>query len=77
MDQENHPPVCTSRRDFINQVGAGFTSLALTGMLSAEDYFKGVKPKGMPSPADAARRTSKARSVIFVCVCGGVSQMET
>lgn len=41
-----HPdnePISASRREFINQLGAGFTTLALTGMLSADAWFKSAR----------------------------------
>ena len=42
MDLESKKPIQTSRRDFLNGIGGGFTSLAMTGMLSAaEPKFPG------------------------------------
>ncbi len=81
-------PLDPTRRKFINQLGSGFTTLALTGMLSSEGFFKGrgfdTADHGgeslgghnplAPKPPHFA---PKAKSVIFLFMYGGPSQMET
>ena len=74
----------TSRREFIHQVGGGFTSLALTGMMSQDGFLANqamaadgktpwdnpFAPKNPPLPA-------KAKNVIFLFMYGGPSHMDT
>ena len=74
----------TSRREFIHQVGGGFTSLALTGMMSQDGFLANqamaadgktpwdnpLAPKNPPLPA-------KAKNVIFLIMYGGPSHMDT
>ena len=74
----------TSRREFIHQVGGGFTSLALTGMMSQDGFLANqamaadgktpwdnpLAPKNPPLPA-------KAKNVIFLFMYGGPSHMDT
>jgi len=74
----------TSRREFIHQVGGGFTSLALTGMMSQDGFLANqamaadgktpwdnpLAPKNSPLPA-------KAKNVIFLFMYGGPSHMDT
>jgi hypothetical protein len=73
---------CT-RREFLWEAGAGFTGLALTGLLSLDGFFA-----GKASAAEASRLANplapkpphfapKARSVIFLFMYGGPSQVDT
>ncbi|MFO0845010.1 MAG: DUF1501 domain-containing protein [Gemmataceae bacterium] len=60
------------RRTFLADVGMGFTGLALGSMLRAdESHERWSPPDGKPHFAP------KAKSVIWVFLSGGVSQMET
>lgn len=58
-----------ARRDFIHQIGGGFLGLALGGLWAEAGEFKEV----IPGPHHAAR----AKSVIFLFMCGGVSHIDT
>src|SRR2546423_3476844 len=70
-----------TRREFLWEAGAGFTGLALTGMLSADEFF------GATASADTApvnplaprppMMPAKAKSVIFLFMYGGPSQLDT
>ena len=74
----------TSRREFLHQVGGGFTSLALTGMMAQDGFLANqahaadgqtpwdnpLKPKNPPLPG-------KAKHVIFLFMYGGPSQVDT
>src|SRR5262245_11998207 len=72
-----------TRREFLWETGAGFTGLALTGLLSADGFFGGqahasapgarVNPLA-PRPPHFA---PKARSVIFLFMYGGPSHIDT
>lgn len=72
-----------TRREFLWETGAGFTGLALTGLLSADGFFA--------NPAVASTKTrflnpmapkpphfeAKAKAVIFLFMYGGPSHMDT
>jgi len=80
-DGSGKSPLCAgSRREFLAQFGAGFTSLALSGLLEADGFFQrpevaaglAVDPMRVRPP----HRPAKARSVIFLFMYGGPSQMD-
>src|SRR6266404_5909844 len=71
-----------TRREFLWEAGAGFTGLALTGLLSADGFFnlaqadtagKFANPLAPKQPHFPA----KAKSVIFLFMYGGPSQVDT
>jgi hypothetical protein len=69
-----------TRREFLWETGGGFTGLALTGMLAADGFFDkpaqgnaGINPMAPRKPHFPA----KAKSVIFLFMYGGPSQIET
>jgi len=70
-----------TRREFLWEAGAGFTGLALTGLLSADGFFNRVQA----SPSDSANPLAprpphfpaKAKSVIFLFMYGGPSHVDT
>ena len=71
-----------SRREFLWETGAGFTGLAMTGMLSLDGFFaeaaqadktKSANPLAPKPPMFPA----KAKSVIFLFMYGGPSQLDT
>jgi hypothetical protein len=79
------PTFChRTRREFLWEAGAGFTGLALTGLLSLDNFFatqavaadsatkfgNPLAPKKSPLPA-------KAKSVIFLFMYGGPSHVDT
>ena len=70
-----------TRREFLWQTGAGFTGLALAGILQGDGFFgraaqaaenpvNPLAPKKPPLPA-------RAKSVIFLYMYGGPSQIDT
>ena len=61
-----------TRREFLWQTGGGFGATALAWMLSADGFFA---RQAAGSPAFA--RPSKAKSVIFLFMYGGPSQIDT
>ncbi len=69
-----HHPSVLSRREFLENACCGFGALALTAM-SRDSQLKAATKAGLipQSPPDLAR----ARSVIFLFMAGGPSQMET
>src|SRR3954468_12065077 len=69
-----------TRREFLWEVGGGFGSVALTGLLSADGFFsraaageKFVNPLAPKKPMARAR----AKSVIFIFCYGGPSHVDT
>jgi len=67
------------RRNFLADVGMGFTGLALGAMLHQEGMksARGAAPAGWAPPTGLAERVAKAKSVIWLFMIGGASQMET
>lgn len=68
------------RREFIHQLGGGFTSLALTGLLSKEGFFANVAAAQVSANPLAPREPqlpAKAKSCIFLFMYGGPSQVDT
>ena len=79
MHAEDHQPV--SRRQFCTSAGAGFGSLALASLLSrdgdaAERLLAAETPVANPLAARPPMLEPKARSVIFLFLFGGPSQMD-
>lgn len=62
------------RRQFLSDLGTGFSSLALGAMLQRDGH--GAVNKGNP-PDGLAHFAPKAKSVIWLFMAGGVSQAET
>ena len=58
-----------ARRDFIHQIGGGFLGLALGGLWAEAGEIKEV--------AIGPHHVAKAKSVIFLFMCGGVSHIDT
>tara|TARA_R110002049_G_scaffold305056_3_gene501066 strand:- start:4991 stop:6418 length:1428 start_codon:yes stop_codon:yes gene_type:complete len=69
-----HRDVTRSRRDFLAKAGAGFGALGLQGLL-ASDALASVAGQG-PSAA-RLHHPAKAKSVIFLFMEGGPSQIDT
>ena len=75
-----------TRREFLWEAGAGFTGLALTGLLTVDKFFGGV---AHAAPAAGAGQFAnplapkqphfppQAKSVIFLFMYGGPSQVDT
>lgn len=75
---ENHRP----RREFLWDMGAGFAGVALSGMLQSDGFFKKqAQAAGSVVEPPLARKPQhfpvKAKSVIFLFMYGGPSQMDT
>ena len=74
----------TSRREFLHQVGGGFTSLALTGMMAQDGFLAnqvmaadGKTPWANPLAPKKAPLLAKAKNVIFLFMYGGPSHVDT
>jgi hypothetical protein len=70
-----------TRREFLWETGAGFTGLALAGLLSLDKFFIGeanATPKFTnPVAPKTPQFPAKAKSVIFLFMYGGPSQVDT
>src|SRR5215510_13667744 len=82
MNQANgHRQFCgRTRREFLWQTGAGFTGVALTGLLSADGFFGDAAAAAgghvNPLAPKPPHFPGKARSVIFLFMAGGPSQID-
>jgi hypothetical protein len=69
-----------SRRDLIFRAGAGFSGLALASLLDGDNLLAAVpqeKPRTSLLAPKASHYPAKAKSVIFLFMYGGVSQVDT
>ena len=73
-----------TRREFLWEAGAGFTGLALTGLLTLDKFFASeanarevVTKFTNPLAPKQPHFTPKAKSVIFLFMYGGPSQVDT
>src|SRR5262245_11491059 len=72
------PPCYTSRREFLQRVGNGFGLLALAGLLEQDGRLFAATP-APPNPLAPKQPhfPAKARSVIWLFMNGGPSQVDT
>jgi hypothetical protein len=81
---DRHSDFCgRTRREFLWQTGAGFTGVALAGMLG-DDFFArqavaadGATPYRSPLARKDPHFKARAKSVIFLYMYGGPSQIDT
>src|SRR3954454_2325011 len=79
-----------TRREFLWEAGAGFTGVALAGLLSGDKFFAGRASAAEAGAAAAGASTfanplapkpphfaPKAKSVIFLFMYGGPSHVDT
>jgi hypothetical protein len=64
---------CRTRRSFLADTGMGFTGLALGAMLARQGVVRG----GAIDAEAAAPPAAKAKAVIWIFLCGGVSHVES
>lgn len=65
------------RRTFLADVGMGFTGLALGALLGRDGILRAGDPDGWSPPDGRPHFVPKAKSVIWMFMIGGASQMET
>ena len=63
---------CKTRRSFLADTGMGFTGLALGAMLARDGIVRGQTIADLASHPEA-----KAKAVIWIFLCGGVSHVES
>ncbi len=71
-------PNCTgiNRRTFLADTGLGFTGLALGALLFENGVARQVSAEEVAATSEI-KPTAKAKSVIWIFLCGGVSHMES
>jgi len=76
-----HPPLADgrkrSRRAFLADVGMGFTGIVLGKMLADDGVVRAGDAKVWLPPDGTPAFTPQAKSVIWIFLVGGMSQMET
>ena len=72
-------PCGKSRREFVWEMGAGFAGLALTTLLDGDGFFASRTQASSANPLTAKKShfAGKAKSVIFLMMNGGPSQVDT
>jgi hypothetical protein len=75
-------PCGRTRREFLWETGFGFTGTALTALLAADGFFANStvaaeSNEAGPLAPKKPHFTAKAKSVIFLFMYGGVSQVDT
>jgi hypothetical protein len=71
-----HLPLSRSRRDFLFRAGGGFGALALSWLLARDGFGAEKSPSGDPLRAKQPHHDAKAKSVIFMFMVGGPSQVD-
>src|SRR5262245_7382020 len=68
-----------TRREFLWEIGAGFGAVALTGLLSNDDFFKASAAEKFVNPLAPKKPhfTPKAKACIFLFMYGGPSHVDT
>lgn len=77
MDGQTNIPPHTPRRQFLADVGMGFTGVALGAMLQRDGVVRAEAPTAWSLPDGIAHFAPKAKSVIWLFMVGGASHMET
>ena len=77
----NHsiPRCCAgiTRRSFLLDTGMGFTGLALSAILFRDGVARGDSPASWHPPDGKPHFPPRAKSVIWIFLCGGVSHVES
>ncbi len=78
-NRKSHPCPGVTRRSFLADTGMGFTGLALGAMLFRDGKARAASAHEVPwTPSDGrAHFTPRAKSVIWIFLCGGVSHLES
>ncbi len=68
-----------TRREFLHNISGGFASVALTGMLANDGFFKSAMASELANPLAPKdpMAKAKAKSVIFLFMYGGPSHVDT
>jgi Protein of unknown function (DUF1501) len=77
LDTQTKPAAPASRRRFLSDVGMGFTGLALGAMLHRDGIVRADELTRAGLTVGEAPLRPKAKSVIWIFLVGGMSQMES
>src|SRR5918999_415118 len=66
-----------SRRSFLADTGMGFTGLAIGAMLLRDGVARAYEGAAWQPPTGQPHFAPKAKSVIWIFLCGGVSHLES
>src|SRR5688572_33285 len=66
-----------NRRTFLADLGMGFTGVALASMLHRDGIGRASEGEAWSAPDGRPHFAPKAKSVIWLFMCGGVSHLET
>jgi hypothetical protein len=77
FDPNAHRCRGVSRRSFLLDTGMGFTGLALSAMLFKDGVARGNPLPAYTPPDGRAHFVPRAKSVIWIFLCGGVSHLES
>src|SRR6267142_6610005 len=66
-----------TRRSFLADTGMGFTGLALGAMLFRDGIARASDPASWHPPDGKPHFKARAKSVIWIFLCGGVSHVES
>jgi hypothetical protein len=77
LDNRSHIRLAKSRREFIGQSAAGFGGLALSFLLQRDQMMADAARIINPLTPKKPHSPAKAKSVIFLFMAGGPSQMDT
>ena len=70
-------PVRPTRRRFLSDLGTGFSSIALSAMLHRDGVARAGTSSTWELPTGQPHFAPQAKSVIWLFMAGGVSQVET
>src|SRR5690606_11249257 len=65
------------RRQFLADVGMGFTGLALAAMLQRDGISRAAEAPGWQPPSGQPHFPPRAKNVIWFCMLGGTSHLES
>ncbi len=74
---EFHQPELLARRTFLGNASLGIGSMALAGLLQPQLWAATAKPPGAGGAVNRFHFAPKAKRVIFLCMAGGPSHLET
>jgi len=77
MTRRNTSCPGVTRRSFLADTGLGFTGLALGAMLFQDGVARPAAAADLIDPVRGPHHPPKARSVIWIFLCGGVSHLES
>ena len=75
LPRDIQPEPLLDRREFFSWVRTGLGGAALTTLLGHDGLLRANESNGRPSPLP--HETPTAKQVIHICLCGGLSQIDS